>query len=82
MKNILILLFFISITTCSNPQNKKINNNTANNKNNDTSNVTVLCRCKEGYTSWSGPDQASAEETVKKNCESIGGSVSDCKVIN
>ena len=95
LKHVLISLFFLSIVSCSNPGNKGNSNNNGDNNNvnagNGTNNVntgkgknnvTVLCRCKKGFTSWSGPDQASAENRVRKNCSSIGGSVQDCKVIN
>ena len=73
MKYLLLSLLFLSLISCTSP---------TNNRNSDNNTVTVLCRCKEGYTSWSGPDQASAEDRAKRNCESINGSAHDCKVIN
>lgn len=80
----MVSLFFLFVISCSNPRNSRNTNNENNDVNtgNGTNNVTVLCRCKEGFTSWYGPDQASAEDRARKNCASINGSARDCKIIN
>ena len=83
-KSILVLLLCISIIACSNPRNNTdndIGNNNNVNAGDGAGTITVLCRCKEGYVSWSGSDESSTKKIAKKNCESINGSISDCKVI-
>lgn len=58
----------------------KINEADSKNKNTLHNKVIVLCRCGKGHVSWSGEDESSAKEVVRKNCESLSQSIRDCRV--
>ncbi len=84
--------FILLLSACSEEQPAKKNSNKATGESSKatgesaTSNktsqgaVTVLCRCGKGYVSWSGEDESSVKEVVKKNCESLSQSIKDCQV--
>ena len=83
MKWFVNLLFVFFITACSEQpsnSNQKGTGESANNTSVSQSKVTVLCRCGERYISWSGKDESSAKEQVKKNCESLSQSIGKCEV--
>ena len=87
IKQLLLFLFFISLTACPGSQSGNHDNREADAIVRNAGGVTVLCRCDKGgegksSVSWSGSDRTLAEAMIKRNCESIQGSVSDCKVIN
>ena len=70
----LIFLFFITACTQAPIQ-------TFGSRDSQRGKISVLCQCKEGFTSWEGQDEFSATKRAKENCASIGGVAGNCQVV-